>query len=97
MKYIILRNKRFLLRNKQHFYKQQQAEIGKKIKQKLSNTLRMTFRYFKIIRFLHPHYHSKIIDDILKIIQKANTSILMKFYDYDNENESENEKSIKKK
>ena len=57
----------------------------------------MTFRYFKIIRFLHPHYHSKTIDDILKIIQKTNTSILMKFYDYDNENESENEKSIKKK
>ena len=28
---------------KQHFDKQCQAEIGKKIKQKLSNTLRLTF------------------------------------------------------
>ena len=28
---------------KQHFYKQRQAEICKKIKQKLSNTLRLNF------------------------------------------------------
>ena len=29
---------------KQHFYKQHEAEIGKKIKQKLSNTLRTNFQ-----------------------------------------------------
>ena len=38
---------------KQHFYKQRLAEIGKKIKQKLSNTLRLNFCSLKIIRFLH--------------------------------------------
>ena len=35
--------------NKQHFYKQSQAEIGKKIKQTLCNTLRLNFWLLKII------------------------------------------------
>ena len=39
---------------KQHFYKQHQAEIGKKIKQMLSNTLRLNLCYLKIIHILHP-------------------------------------------
>ena len=52
------------------FYKQHQAEIGKKNKQKLSNTLRLNFRYLKIIRFLHRRYLPKIIGDILKNMQK---------------------------
>ena len=40
------------------FYKQRQAgKIGRKIKQKLSNTLRLNFCYLKFIRFLHPRYH----------------------------------------
>ena len=29
----------------------------------------------KIIRFLHPCYHPKIIEDILKNVQKASTSV----------------------
>ena len=37
-----------------------------KIKQKLSNTLRLNFRYLKIICFLHLHYHPKIIDILKK-------------------------------
>ena len=45
MKYIILRNKRFLLRNKQHFYKQQQAEIGKKAKQHPEDDLSLFQNY----------------------------------------------------
>ena len=55
---------------KQHFYKQRQAEIGKKIKQVLSNTLRLGFCYLKIIHSLHPRYHPKIIGHILKNKQK---------------------------
>ena len=51
---------------KQYFYKQRQAEIGKKVKQKLGNTLRLNFRYLEIIRFLHPRYHQKIMRDILE-------------------------------
>ena len=43
------------------FHKQHQAEIGEKIKQKPSNTLRLNFCYFKIIRFLRPCYHPKLI------------------------------------
>ena len=35
------------------FYKQRQAEIGKKIKQMLSNTLRLNFCHLKIIHILH--------------------------------------------
>ena len=56
---------------KQHFYKQHQTEIGKKIKQRLSNTLRLNFCYLKIICFRHPRYHPKRIGHILKNIQKS--------------------------
>ena len=62
---------------KQHFYKQRQAIIGRKYKQKLSNILRLDFLCLKIIRFLHPRYQPKIIEDIPKNVQKANGSALM--------------------
>ena len=55
---------------KQHSYKQGQAKIGKKIKQKPGNILRLNFRYLKIICFLHPHNHPKIIGDTLKMCKK---------------------------
>ena len=65
-----LKQKRYTLCiYKQHFNKQRQAEIGKKIKQKLSNTLRLNFCLLKIIPSLHPRYHPKIIGDILKTEQ----------------------------
>ena len=54
----------------QHLYKQRQAEIGKKIKQMLSNTLRLNFCYLKIIHILHLGYHPKITGHILKNKQK---------------------------
>ena len=59
----------------QHFYKQRQAEVGKKIEQRLSNTLKLNFCYLKIIFFLHPRYHPKIIGHILKNVQKASVFI----------------------
>ena len=43
---------------KQHFYKQRQADIGKK-SSKSSNTLRVNFCYLKIIHTLDPRYHPK--------------------------------------
>ena len=46
---------------KQHFYKQRQDEIGKKIKQLLSN-----FCYLKIIHIFRSHYHPKMIGHTLK-------------------------------
>ena len=61
-------NTRFF--QKQHFYKQRQSEIGKKIKQMLSNTLRLNFCYLKIIDIFHLRYHPKIIGYILKNKQK---------------------------
>ena len=67
---------------KQHFYKQRQAETGKKM-QILSNTLRLNFCYLKIIHTLHPCYHPKIIVHILKNKQKKK---------YFRKNEDENEK-----
>ena len=51
---------------KQHFYKQRQAEIEKKVKHMLSNALRLNFCFLKIIHILHPHYHPKIIEHIIK-------------------------------
>ena len=57
--------------NKQHFNKQHQPGIGKKIKQMLSNTLRLNFFYLKIIHILYPHYHPKIIGHILQNKQKS--------------------------
>ena len=53
----------------------------RKIKKKLSNTLRLNFRYIKIIGFLHPRYHPKKLEDILKNLQKISTSVLMELYD----------------
>ena len=41
-----------------------------KIKQKLSNTLRLNFDYLKIIHILHPRYRPKIIVHTLKNKQK---------------------------
>ena len=65
---------------KRHFHKQCQAEIGKKLKQKLSNTLRLNFCYLKIICFFHPGYQQKIIGGILKNEQKTSASALMKVF-----------------
>ena len=48
--------------NKQHFYKQQQVEIGKnqaKTKQHPEDIAELCC--LKIISFLHPRYHPKII------------------------------------
>ena len=56
--------------HKQHFYKEPQAEVGKKIKQILSNTLRLNFFCLKIIHIPHPRYHPKMIGYILKNKQK---------------------------
>ena len=42
-----------------------------KIKQKLSNTLRLKFRYLKIIHFLYPRYPLNIIRDILMYKKKC--------------------------
>ena len=50
----------------QHFYKQRQAEIDKKVKHMLSNTLRLNFCFLKIIHILHPRYRPKIIGHIIK-------------------------------
>ena len=41
-----------------------------KIKQILSNTLRLNFCYLKIIHILHERYHPKIIRNILQNKQK---------------------------
>ena len=46
-----------------------------------SSTLRLIFRYLKIICFLHPRYHPKIIGDILKNVQKLSASGFVTLYD----------------
>ena len=61
---------KYTLFYKQHFYKQRQAEIGKKLKQKPSSALRLNFHFLKTIRFLHPRYCPIILGDILKTCAK---------------------------
>ena len=57
--------------NKQHFYKPQQTEVGKIIKQKLSNNLMLKSCYLEIMRFLYSCYHPKLICDILRDVKKT--------------------------
>ena len=66
---------------KQQFYKQRQAEIEKKKKLKVSNTLRLNIFYLKIIRILHPRYHPKVIGHILNNKQKNSESVFARSYD----------------
>ena len=47
-----------------------------KIKQVLRNTPTLDFHYLKIALILHPHYHPKIVEEILENVQKASTSVL---------------------
>ena len=61
-----------------------------KIKQMLSNNLRLNFCYLKIIHILHPRYHPKIIGHILKKKQKNKCACIHTINH--NENEDENEK-----
>ena len=35
-----------------------------------------TFGFLKVISFLHPNYHPKIVEDVLKIIQRSIASVL---------------------
>ena len=52
----------------------------KKIRQKLSNTLRLNLHNLKIINFHHPRHHAKIIGNVLKNVQKTSVIILMTLY-----------------
>ena len=52
------------LHYKQHFNKHHQAEIGEK--KNLSNILSRNFCFLKIIHFLYPCYHPKLVGNVLK-------------------------------
>ena len=52
----------------------------KKIRQKLSNTLRLNVHNLKTINFHHPRHHAKIIGNVLKNVQKTSVIILMTLY-----------------
>ena len=76
-KILIMRNfSLFSLLNCTHFFYLSNTFISNarlkltKIKQMLSDTLRLNFCYLKMIHILHPHYHPKLIGHILKIKQK---------------------------
>ena len=77
---------------KQHFYKQCQVEIGKKNQAKIKQHREAELLLLKIIRFLQTHYHSQIIGDVLKNIQKTNASVWMIYMINDNKKKAENEK-----
>ena len=62
------------------------------MKQKLSNTRRLNFRYSKIIGFLHPRYQLNIMRDILKTVLKPSAFVLMGYMINGSENEAENKK-----
>ena len=56
----------YTLYYKKHFYKQRQAEIGKKPSKSYAKSFTQNFWYLKIIHILHP----KIIGHILENKQK---------------------------
>ena len=58
------------------FISEARLKLAKKIKHKLSNTLRLNFCYLKITYFLHLHYHPNIIGDILKKCAKIKSVCL---------------------
>ena len=51
---------KYTLSYKQHFYRQHQAEVGKKLSKNV--------RYLKIFRFLHPRYRLKTIGHIIFLL-----------------------------
>ena len=75
---------------RQHFYKQRQAETGKKSSKMLSDIQWLNLYYLKIAHTLYPRYYPKIIGDILKNKQK-NKSVYIHTINH-NENEDEREK-----
>ena len=67
-----------------------------KIKQKLSDTLRLSFCDLKIICFFHLRYPPKIIGDILKTVQNQVHLFWWGYIINGDGSETENEKSITK-
>ena len=49
-----------------------------KSKQKLTNILRLNICFLNVIHFLQASHHPKIVEDILKNIQKTSASLLMR-------------------
>ena len=68
------------------FISNARLKFAKKTKQNLSNNLRLNFSYLRIIGFLHPRYHPKIIGNILKNIQKQSLLFKRGYMINDNEN-----------
>ena len=52
------------------FISNAKLKLVKKIKEKLSNTLRLNFCFSKIFRFLHLNYYPKVIGGILKMYKE---------------------------
>ena len=52
-----------------------------KIRQKLSSTLSLNFRFLKTICYLYPRYHPETIDDILKNAHTKTATVLITLYD----------------
>ena len=66
---------------KQHFYKQRQAEIGKKKPAKANQHPEAKLSLFEIYSLSSSRYHTKMSGDILKNVQKISLSVLMTLYD----------------
>ena len=60
---------------KQHFYKQRQAEIGKKYIAKAKQHHKAELLLFENFHFLHPRYHPRIIGYTLKNERKTSTYV----------------------
>ena len=65
---------------KQHFYKQPQAEIGKK-SSKAKQHPDTELLLFEVIHFPHSCYHPQLVRDILGNVQKTSVSVLMRLCD----------------
>ena len=83
----------FIIKNA--FITNARLKLTKKIKQMLSNTLKLNFSHLKIINTLHPCCYPKIIGHILNNTQKNICVCMHKILMINhNENKDENEKKI---
>ena len=65
---------------KKHFHKLSSTRLKlTKNQTKAKQNQRLNFCYLKIIPFIHPRYHTKIIGDILKNVQKQSSQLGKKF------------------
>ena len=91
---LTFRNSSYAFFYKQHFISNARLTFEKNQAKAKQHPEFSNCCYLKIIRIIHPCYHPKIVEKILKDVQKTSTPVKWGYMNNDNENEAENEKQI---